>query len=157
MATPAELSQAIEAKMDQIRELVSGVDEERSMQPPAPGEWCIKEVLTHLGADSAVVESFRRIVEEDTPLIEVVPGQSHFDDVYRAKPVGELLQEVDTRYRELARFIGSLSGDQLQRRGHIPLFKETPFGEYPTLEQWANGLVNFHLASHVGQLQSLCR
>jgi hypothetical protein len=38
-----------------------------------------------------------------------------------------------------------------------PLFKETPFGEYPTLEQLASGLINFHMAAHVSQLQNLCR
>jgi len=157
MATPAELKQGIESKVKEIRECVGRIDEGRSLRTPAPGEWCVKEVLTHLGFDATVLESFRRIVQEDTPLIDVVPGQSHFDETHRTRPVGNLLEEVESRYLDLARFVGSLSDEQLQRRGHVPLFKQTPFGEYPTLEQWANGLINFHLASHVGQLQNLCQ
>lgn len=157
MATAGELKQGMESKVEEIKELVTRIDEGRALQAPAPGEWCVKEVLTHLGADSMVVESFYRMVQEDKPFIDVVPGVSHFDERQEARPVGELLADVETRYRELANFLGSLSDEQLQRKGHIPLLKETPFGEYPTLEQWASGLINFHMAAHVGQLQNLCK
>lgn len=157
MPTASELKQALESKVTEINELVGTVDESRALHSPAPGEWCVKEVLTHLGVDSVVIQSFRRIVEEDMPLIEIVPGQSHFDDTQRARPISDILVEVETRYRDLAEFLGSLNAEQLQRKGHIPLFKQTPFGEYPTLEQWAAGMINFHLAGHIQQLRNLCQ
>lgn len=151
----SELKQQLESKVTEIKQIVSGVDEERASQPPATGEWCVKEVLTHLGVDPLILSSFKQIVEEDTPFIDVVPGQSHFSEEQRARTVSAILDEVETRYLDVAGLLGSLSPDQLQRKAHIPLFKQTPFGEYPTLEQWASGLINFHLADHVNQLRTL--
>ncbi|HET9476830.1 MAG TPA: hypothetical protein VFP63_05010, partial [Dehalococcoidia bacterium] len=94
---------------------------------------------------------------EDTPFIEIIPGQSNFDDEQKERPVADILSDVVARYSEVAGFLGSLSSAQLQRKAHVPLFKETPFGEYPTVEQLASGLINFHMSAHVGQLQNLCR
>jgi hypothetical protein len=152
-----ELKQQLESKVSEIKELVSRVEESRASQAPAAGEWCVKEVLTHLGVGSAVSARYKRIVEEETPFIEISLGQSNFDEQQRARPVGAILGDVVARYSEVADYLGSLSGEQLQRKAHVPLFKETPFGEYPTLEQLASGLINFHMAAHASQLQNLCR
>jgi len=43
----------------------------------------------------------------------------------------------------------------LNRKAHIPFLKETPLGEYPTLGQWAIGVIQFHLNDHIQQLKNL--
>lgn len=158
MPSGPELKQQLESRIAEIKELVSRVDESRASRAPAAGEWCVKEVLTHLGVDSSALARYKRIVEEeDTPFVEIVPGQSNFDEQQRARPVSAILGDVVAHYSEVAEYLGSLSSEQLQRKAHVPLFKETPIGEYPTVEQLASGLIDFHMAAHVGQLQNLCR
>lgn len=158
MPSGPELKQQLESKVAEIKELVSRVDESRASQAQAEGEWSVKEVLRHLGGDPEVLTRYKRIVEEkDAPLIEIIPGQSHFDEEQRTRPVTAILDDVVANYSEVADYLGSLSSDQLQRKAHVPFFKETPIGEYPTVEQLASGLIHFHMAAHVGQLRALCQ
>ena len=153
-ATAMSLRDALAQKVRELAEAVAGIDEQAAARRPSEGEWCAKEVLSHLCGDEgeSFVTGLRRFVEEDTPLIGVVAGLPYYSPRRQGMTVAELLSAVEQRYEEMAGFLGGLSDEQLARKARIPLLKETPIGEYPTLGQWAGALINFHLADHINQI-----
>ena len=140
--------------MKELGEALEGMDEEDAARRPADGEWCCKEMLSHLMGDEgeSFVTGLRRFLNEDTPLIGVVAGLPYFTPARQAMSLSELRAGVWRQYQEVADFIGSLNDEQLTRKARIPLLKETPIGEYATLAQWAGAIINFHLTDHVGQM-----
>ena len=159
MVTAASLKDQMSQKVRELHEAVSGLSEEKASQRPAEGEWCAKEVLSHLTGEEmdTFYADLKRFLEEDTPALDVIPGQAHFDDERKSWSTQALLGAVEKQYNEIGTFLAGLSDEQLNRKGHVPLLKETPIGEYPTLGQWAGALINFHLNDHVQQLQSLAK
>ena len=158
MVMATSLRDQLDAKVKEISNLVSNVSDDQAARAPAQGEWCVKEVLSHLAGDDGR-ESLRRLqrfVQEDTPSVDLTPGLTHGDQ-HQGKSAQQLLAEVEGQYSEIARFVGGLSDGQLSRKAHIPMLKESPLGEYPTLGQWTGFLINYHLAGHIAQLQKLCQ
>ncbi|HEV8574731.1 MAG TPA: DinB family protein, partial [Dehalococcoidia bacterium] len=150
------LQQQLDQKVQEIKQAVSSIDEQKAAKPPAEGEWCAKEVLSHVSGEdgSDAVSRYRRILEEDTPLLEIHPGISYYEGREKAS-VGELLARIENQYGELGAFLAGLNEEQLNRKAHVPLLRETPIGEYPTLSQQAMGLIHYHLNDHVNQLGNL--
>jgi len=143
-------------KIQEIEEAVAGISEEAAARRPAEGEWCVKEVLSHLCGDEG--ESFaaglRRFVEEETPLIGVVAGLPYYTPKRQGMTAGELLSAVRGQYQEMAGFLAGLTEEQLARKGRVPLLKDTPLGDEPTLGQWAGAIIDFHLTDHVNQIRN---
>jgi len=156
-AAATSLRDALEQKMKELGEALEGTDEEDAARRPADGEWCCKEMLSHLMGDEgeSFVTGLRRFVDEDTPLIGVVAGLPYYTPARQAMSLSELRAGVWRQYQEVADFIGSLSDEQLARKGRVPLLKETPIGEYATLGQWAGAIINFHLMDHVGHMRKV--
>jgi uncharacterized damage-inducible protein DinB len=156
--TAATLQDQLNEKISEIHNLVAPISDEQASRTPAAGEWCVKEVLSHLSGDvqTGFVAGFKRFVEEETPVIDVVPGITFYEQ-RQGKSVRDLLSEVESQYKQIGQFVGGLSQEQLDRKANIPLLKETPIGEYPTLALWTTAMVNYHLAGHVTQLQQLCK
>jgi hypothetical protein len=153
------LQEQVAQKVDEIKQTVSGVSEQQALKKPAEGEWCIKEVLSHLtGEENAIMMyQLKRILEEDTPDLSIVPGVSAYDSNREKAPISQLVSTIETQYADLGKLLGGLSEDQLARKARVPFLKETPIGEYPTLGQWAGAIVNFHLNDHVQQLRTLAQ
>ena len=155
MSTGSALSEQLKSKVNEVKEVVSGLSEERATKPKAQGEWTAKQVLSHLCGDNDAFSmyEFKRFLEEDNPDLGVTPGA--YGDVRKDAPLPELVSKIDSDYAKIGSFLAGLSDEQLARTAHVPFLKETPLGEYPTLGQWAGAVINFHLADHVNQLRSL--
>ena len=159
MVTSASLKDQLQEKIRAIEELTAGVSAEQAAKAPAEGEWCIKEVLSHLaGPESqSFYDGIKAFVDEDTPTYDLTPGQSYFDSAREGASVAELRTSVIDQYSRIGDLLGSLSDDQLTRTAHTPQFKDTPIGEYPTLGAFSAALINYHLSDHIAQIQSLCQ
>ncbi len=159
MVTSASLKDQLQEKIRAIEELTSGVSDEHAGKAPAEGEWCVKEVLSHLAGPEtqSFYDGIKAFVDEDTPTYDLTPGQSYFDSAREAASVAELRTSVIDQYSRIGDLLGSLSDEQLSRTAHTPSFKDTPLGEYPTLGTYAGALINYHLPDHIAQLQSLCQ
>ena len=157
-AAATSLRDALRAKIQEIEEAAAGIGEEAAARRPSEGEWCVKEVLSHLCGDEGVgfPAGLSRFVEEDTPLIGVVAGLPYYTPKRQGMTVGDLLSAVRSQYQEMAGFLAGLTDQELARKGRVPLLKDTPIGEYPTLGQWAGAIINFHLMDHVNQIRT-CR
>src|SRR4030095_3334835 len=155
MVTGPSLQQQLYQKVREIKQAVSGLSEEQASKPPAQDEWSAKEVLSHLcGDDDALsMYEFKRFLSEDTPPLGITPGQ--YSDVRKSAPMPELLSKIETDYSAIGKFFAGLNEEQLNRKAHIPFLKETPLGEYPTLGQWAVGIIQFHLNDHIQQLKNI--
>jgi len=159
MVSGPNLQQQVTQKVQEIKQAISGLSEEKASKQPADGEWCVKEVLSHLtGEENAIIMyQLNRILEEDTPTLTLVPGVSAYTDQRKNASLSQLLSTVESQYSDLGKLFAGMSEEQLSRKAHIPFLKESPLGEYPTLGQWAMGIINFHLADHVNQIGTLAK
>jgi len=156
MVSGPNLKQQIDQKVQEIKQAVSGLSEEEASKKRGEDEWSVKEVLSHLSGDgsSDAVSLLDRVIKEDTPQMDIHPGQSYYEG-RESIPLTELTSRVESTYSEMGTFLSGLSEDQLNRKAQVPLLKETPIGEYPTLGQLAGALINFHLNDHVNQLRNI--
>ncbi len=159
MVTSASLKEQLQERIRTIEQLTSDVSNEQAGEAPAEGEWCVKEVLSHLAGDEtrSFYDGIKAFVDEDTPTYDLTPGDSYFDSAREGASIGELRTSVVDQYGRIGDLLGSLSEEQLTRTAHTPQFKDTPIGEYPTLGAWSAALINYHLSDHIAQIQSLCQ
>jgi hypothetical protein len=155
MVSGPTLQQQLDQKVQEIKQVASGLSEQKAAKAPAEGEWCAKQVLSHLcGDDDALsMYEFKRFLDEDTPDLGITPGQ--YGDNRKDARVTELVSKIDSDYSAMGKFFAGLNDEQLGRKAHVPFLKETPLGEYPTLGQWAGAIINFHLNDHIQQLRTL--
>jgi hypothetical protein len=159
MVTAVSLQQQVNEKVNEIKQTVGAVGEEKGSRRPGDAEWCVKEILSHLCGEEGhnFMDSYTRFIDEDTPLIGIVSGLPYYTPARQSMTVSDLLSQVESQYQQIAQFLGGLSDEQLNRKGRVPLLKDTPLGEYPTLALFAGGLINFHLGDHINQLRNLCK
>ncbi len=156
VAQASALQEGLRAKMDQLQSGLQGISETDASRRPAASEWSVKELLSHLsGENEDFVRWARQIVETGTPEIPVVPGQTNLPPQRQSMPATELLANVRRQYDELGDFVAGLSEDQLNRKAHVALLKDTPLGEYPTLAQWTQAIIDFHLTGHIAGLPAM--
>jgi hypothetical protein len=155
-STGIQLAQGIRQQIEELKKACAGIDEETAARAPAD-RWSPKEILSHLcGPDgSGHLPILRAYFAEETPTIEIDPGNPFFTEARRRMSVAQLLAAVEEEYECIARFAEGLSADQLERRARVPKLKESPLGEYPTLESLASGLGEFHLQFHINHLREI--
>ena len=151
-----EIAREMLAKMAEFRRTCEGLDEESSTYAPE-GRWSPKQVISHLCGPEGVglLPTFKAFIEQDTPEIDIEAENPYWSTKRSNMSLAELFAEFDLEYRHIAAFIEGLSDEQLSRRAHIPMLKDTPFGEYPTLAQWAAGLSGYHLGFHIDHMREI--
>lgn len=151
-----ELAQGIRLKAEELGKLCESMDEEIASRAPE-GRWSPKQIISHLCGPEGVglLPTFKAFVEFDSPEIDAEAENPFWGGKRSRMTLRELLAEFDREYKGLADFLEGLSEEQLARRAHIPMLRDTEIGEYPTLAQWAFGLGGWHLGFHIDHLKEI--
>ncbi len=123
------------------------------IETPLDGAWSPKDVVAHLiDVDQHVfVDQLTRIVDEDAPTFAPIdPTARLVAGGYRAQPLHELLERLDTLRAADAAFIASLDPAKLQRTGSYR--DGTPFTAAQLLTYWA-----YHDNNHLAQVGRMLR
>ena len=151
-----EIAQGVLTKMAEFRKSCEGINEENSFKAPE-GRWTPKEIISHLCGQEGVghLPMLKSFLKRDTPEINIEPENTYWSGKRSRMSLAELLSEFDQEYTRIATFIKGLSEEQLSRKAHIPMFKNSPLGEYPTLAQLAEGLSNYHIGFHIDHMREI--
>jgi len=158
MATPggARLTQTIRQKLEEINGLCEGLDEATACQAPT-GRWSPKEIISHLcGPEGIGYRSvIQAILEQDTPLLEMEAADSYYTGKRPQMTFAELLSQLNGEYGSMGDLVVGLSDENLARKVHIPLFKESPLGEYPTLAMFISAMTKYHMDDHIKHMKEV--
>lgn len=152
----AKLSQLIRQKVDEMKKLCAGLDEKTASRAPSK-RWSPKQILSHIcGPDGVgLIPSIQTILQQDTPRLDLHPGDPFFTERRAAMTFAELLKEFEGEYTRMADLVAGLSDEQLARKVHVPAFKEAPMGEYLTLSVWVTTLAERHVGFHIDHMREI--
>ena len=151
-----QLSQTIRAKTAEIKKLCERLREDIASHAPS-GRWSPKQIISHISGPDGIgfIPSIRRILEQDTPRLDMVAEDPFFTERRSGMTMKELLAEFEQEYLRIADMLTEASKEQLARKAHIPLFKNTPLGEYPTLATFIGALVEWHTDFHIKHMKEV--
>jgi hypothetical protein len=144
----AEVATLLPATVTLLRAELAALPERVLAWHPAPGEWCVKEVLGHLieadrrGFDGRI----RKIVAADTPVLE----RWEPPEVARARndcarSAAGLLDELAVMRKDSALLVGGLAAADLDREGRHPTVGHLRVRDL--LQEWVH-----HDRTHVRQI-----
>jgi hypothetical protein len=146
--TPAAVAPILRATIATLTAEVDALSAEALLWHPAPGEWCVKEVLGHL------IETERRGFAGRIRII--LAGQEPRLETWDQNAVAaarrdcerdgrELLGELATMRQDSARLVEGLSATDLARGGHHPTVGHLTVADL--LNEWIH-----HDRNHVRQI-----
>ncbi len=151
-----QLAQEIRQKVAALKQVCQGVDEKVASRAPTD-RWSPKQILSHLCGPEDVghLPILRAFVDSDIPMIDLDIGNPFFTENRARMSFSELVAECEMKYQRIANFAAELTESQLARKAHIPKLKDSPLGEYPTLDGVIYGLCVYHVQSHIDQLREV--
>jgi hypothetical protein len=151
-----ELAQVIRQKVADLKQVCQGVDENLASRAPED-RWSPKQILSHLCGPEDVghLPLLRAFVDSDTPMIDLDTENPFFTENRARMSFSELVAECEMNYERVASFAGELTEEQLARKAHIPKLKDSPLGEYPTLDGMIYGLGEYHVQFHIDHLREI--
>jgi len=158
VSTNTSLKGLFKQRANEIEEITAGITEEQANRRPAEGEWCARDVLSHLlGSEELSFEDGVRLFLKNDAALDITPGDPYASNKREKMTSQELSAGVVKQVRGIAQFVGGLTPEQLQETAHIAFLKEYGVTDHPTLEMWAGMMANMHLPQHVGQLRELTK
>ena len=157
-AEAARLVKLVQEKNGEFKNVCKGIDEETASRAPE-GRWSPKLIVSHLCGPEGkgFIASLRAFVEEDTPRLDIDPENPFYTEKRAKMTMVQLLAELESEYGRIAEYISGLTDEQLARKAHIPLVKDTPMGEYPTLAMWIQAIAEYHVGFHVDHMREILK
>jgi hypothetical protein len=151
-----ELAEIIRQRVAELKQVCMGVDENLASRAPAD-RWSPKQVLSHLCGPDGIghLPFLKTFLDSETPLIDLVTEDPFFTERRAAMSFSGLVAECELNYENVASFAEELTEEQLARTAHIPKLKDSPLGEYPTLDGMIYGLGEYHVQFHVDHLREI--
>jgi hypothetical protein len=150
------LTELLNKKVKDFKDVCADIDEETAARAPS-GRWSPKEIVSHLCGPEGIglLPTFSAFVEKDVPRLDIEAEDSFFSENRARATFADLIEEFEAEYSRIAEFTAGLSDEQLSRKAHIPMLKESPIGEYPTLSGWIQVIGEHHLAMHGDHMREI--
>ena len=151
-----QLAQEIRQKVQDLKQVCQGVDEKLASRAPKD-RWSPKQILSHLSGPEGQghLPTLRSFLDSDVPVIDLDTENPFFTGNRARLSFSELVAECERNYEQIANLAAGLSAEQLGRKAHIVKLKDSPLGEYPTLEGMIHGLGEYHVQFHIDHLREI--